>query len=217
VNTKDNPITATLYKFLDSDKAIYGRGSWYLPRGKRPGKWMPLVTNIRLCRRGYHVMYGRDRIYWLHRTMYEVEIRGNYIIGNNKIVAQQARLLRHVDEWNDRSARLFACACAAKVLPIFEQHAPDDTRPREAIAVSRRYAVGRAMPEEVAAAAAAARAAARTAGAAARTAAAAAGAAAEAAAGAAAWDAAWDAAWAWQSRALTRVLRAEKRRAEVKK
>ena len=59
----------------------------------------------------------------------------------------------------DRLARLFACARAESVLHIWEAKFPDDKRPREAIAVSRRFALGQATQQELAAAGAAARAA----------------------------------------------------------
>jgi len=49
-------------------------------------------------------------------------------------------------------ARLMACDFAEAVLPIWESAYPSDTRPREAIAVSRRYARGSASVEELAAA-----------------------------------------------------------------
>ena len=61
----------------------------------------------------------------------------------------------------DRVARLFACDCAEIVLPIFERACPQDQRPRQAIKVARRFAMGEATSEELAAAGAAARAAAR--------------------------------------------------------
>ena len=80
-----------------------------------------------------------------------------------------------------RLERLFACDCAERVLPIFERSRPGDVRPREAIAVARRYAVGAASE--------AARAAAR------------------AAAWAVARDAAWDAAWEWQTERLFEYLK----------
>jgi Imm-5 like putative immunity protein len=124
----------------------------------------------------------------------------------------------HEVQERNRLARIFACDCAERVLPIFERERPHDARPRAAIGVARRYAASRATNEERDAAWAAAGDAARdaawaAAGDAARDAAwAAAGAAALAAAGdaaraaardaawaaagAAARDAAWDAAWA---------------------
>jgi hypothetical protein len=44
----------------------------------------------------------------------------------------------------DRMARLFACECAERVLPLYERDHPDDHRPRIAIEMARRFAVGKA-------------------------------------------------------------------------
>ena len=116
----------------------------------------------------------------------------------------------------DKLVRLFACDCAERALPIFEKASPNDTRPRDCIAVARRFANGEATDQERAAArdaawAAAGDAAWDAAGAAARAAAwAAAWDAARAAARAAAWDAARAAAWAaeiqWQTTRLRELL-----------
>lgn len=56
----------------------------------------------------------------------------------------------------DRLARLFACDCAESVLHIYERDYPNDNRPREAIRVSRAYALGEARDAAWAAASAAA-------------------------------------------------------------
>jgi len=105
---------------------------------------------------------------------------------------------------SDTFARLLACDYAEHVLPIFETRYPDDYRPREAIAVSRRYARGEATDAELSAAWSAAWSAeGSAAGAAAWSAA---EAAAEAAAGAAAWAAAWAAERQWQEARLRELL-----------
>ena len=99
----------------------------------------------------------------------------------------------------DKLARLFACDCAERVLPLFEKEYPDNQGPRQAIEVARLFAEGKATTQELEAAWAAA-----------RDARAAAWDAAWAAARAAAWDAAWAAAWAaardaaWDARAAAR-------------
>ena len=74
----------------------------------------------------------------------------------------------------DQLLRLFACWCAERSLKYFETEHPDDTRPRDAIEVARRYAAGKATGEELAAARDAA----------------------WASAGDAAWASAWASAWA---------------------
>jgi hypothetical protein len=66
--------------------------------------------------------------------------------------------LRIVIEPADREMRLFACDCAERVLPIFEEEYPNDNRPRQAIETARRFALGKATQEELATAEATARA-----------------------------------------------------------
>ena len=115
----------------------------------------------------------------------------------------------------DKLARLMACDCAERALPLYEVRYPADTRPRQTIEVSRRFAHGQATAEELAAAWAAARDAADAARDAARDAADAAWVAADAA-----WVAAWvaardaardaaDAAVKWQTERLLQYLRGE--------
>jgi len=58
---------------------------------------------------------------------------------------------------DDSALRLLACDFAEDVLPIFEKKYPNDDRPRKTIALARRFAVGKATREELAAAWAAAR------------------------------------------------------------
>src|SRR5665213_4221455 len=45
--------------------------------------------------------------------------------------------------------RLWACDCAERVLPIFERAFPNDGRPRVAVDVARRYAMGEATRKEL--------------------------------------------------------------------
>jgi hypothetical protein len=50
---------------------------------------------------------------------------------------------------SDKNHRLFAADCAEHVLPIYEKHYPDDSRPRRAIEMARRFARGEATKEEL--------------------------------------------------------------------
>lgn len=67
-------------------------------------------------------------------------------------MSQGGRLLRRVETWNKRTARLFAADCAEAVVHL----CGDDPRPRAAIDVARRYARGEASRDELDAARAAA-------------------------------------------------------------
>jgi len=169
---------AVYYKFLDpGGSARWGDGTWHLPDGGRPGEWMPEITGLVPCQRGYHVATGNQLLDWLGPELWEVECRGEHIALGDKHVFGQARLVRRLNGWNDRTARLFAADCAARVLHLFEACCPGDMRPRRAIEVARAFADGQATVEDLAAARVAAKAAA------------------ERAARDAPWDAAWDAAW----------------------
>ena len=171
------------YKVLDKGgKACNGgQGQWLLPHDGLPGEWMPTIEDPQPCERGYHLCRPQDLVLWLGPAIYEAEGRGQMIEDKDKVVFSEARLLRRLETWNDRTAKLFACDCAERVLPLFEKAYPDDKRPGEAIRIARLYANGQATAEELDAARAAARDAAS--------------AAAQTAASATAW-AAWDAAWA---------------------
>ena len=199
--TESGPLMASnaLYKALSADgrSCNGGHSKWSLPTLQsdgtyKPGRWMPRVTDIKPCERGYHVFSRKDILQWVNATLYEAEVRGETIDHGDKTVAESCRLIRPVSGCNESTLRLFACRVAEDVLPIYEREYPDDYRPRKAIETARRYANGKATDRELAAAWAARGAARDAAWAAAR------------AAAARAADAAWVAAgekytdWLWE-------------------
>ena len=189
-----------MYKVLGQNGRPYhgGSGVWSLPHDGIPGEWMPRIEMIVPCESGYHVCTKDQLVLWLGPRIHEVETRGDVLTLEDKCVAHEARLLRRLDTWTERVARLFACACAERALTRI---AYPDPRSVEAVRVARLYADGGASQKELAAAWVAAGAAAWAAAGvaavvAARAAAgAAAGAAVWVAAGAAARAAAGEAAW----------------------
>ena len=134
----------TIYKVLASDGTPChgGSGKWFMPKGKRPGKWMPAIKDIQPCARGYHFVNLEQLPTWLGPTLYEVEVRGQVTHLADKSVAEQARLIRKVEIWNDKTLRLFAADCAEHVLGIYERVCPKDDRPRKAIQAARDFANG---------------------------------------------------------------------------
>ncbi len=199
----------TYYKVLDADgTARMGTGKWHLPKS-RPGKWMPKIEGDLIpCENGYHLCREQDLLGWLGPVVFEAEYKGEIIEATDKVVVREARLICKVETWNDRTARLFACDCAERVLHLYEDKHPDDSRVRNCIEISRRVANGDLPVSELAAARAAAWAAAwAAAGAAAWDAARdAAGDASGAAAGAAAWDASRAAERQWQQERLMQYI-----------
>ena len=140
----------TLYKILSpAGTACHGgTGTWNLPKGGKPGEWMPHVPCVGLCMRGYHLLDAAHLLEWNLLAIWTAEGRGEHLTDGSKHVYSEARLLRRT-AWDDRSARLFAADCAEHVLPIFERAAPHDTRPREAIRIARLYAVGACSDKEL--------------------------------------------------------------------
>ena len=185
-----------LFKSLTKDnKGPYSEFDFtpYLPKIGKPGKWTPKSESLRICVSGWHGCEDGDILKYLNAQIFEIETRGKIKKDDDKFCADQIRLVRKCN-WNDKTARLFACDCAARALKIYEKDYPNDRRPRECITTARRFATGKATLEELAAARAAAWDAAGAAswdaaGAAAWTAA---QGAARDAAGAAAWTAGWD-------------------------
>ena len=161
VEKRIDDARARLYKVLNDDGTPChgGSGKWDLDGG-----WMPRIENIEPCKRGYHLCDGGlQLVEWVGPSIWEAEWRGDRIDAGDKLVVSEARLVRKLATWNDRTARLFACDCAERVLSIFEDKYPGDSRPRTAIEVSRRFAVGDASRASLDAAGAAARDAARVA------------------------------------------------------
>ena len=124
----------------------------YLPKGKRPGKWLPKVEELIICHSGYHACKDADIIGSLNSKIYEVEIRGKIVEDGDKLTTQQIRFVQYCNNWNEKTARLFACDCAERVLYIYEDKYPKDNRPRFAIQVARLFARDKATPEELIAA-----------------------------------------------------------------
>src|SRR5690606_13529520 len=79
---------------------------------------------------------------WCDSSAWLIELDGEIIEADDKLCARRGRLVRRLDAWDERSARLLAADCAERVLPIFERERPNDARPRKAIEAARAYARG---------------------------------------------------------------------------
>jgi hypothetical protein len=193
----------TLYKLLDKNgyPAHGGHGVWNLPQARYPGEWMPEIEGeLVVCKNGYHLVRFDHVLDWAAPELYEAEYKGEHIEKDDKIVVRQARLIRKVDTWNERTLRLFAVWCAREALALVDN---PDPRSADAVSVAERYANGNATDRELSEANAAARYAAWTA---VRT-----------AASAAAWTAAHVAARAAARYATWTVASAAARKSQVER
>jgi hypothetical protein len=144
--------TKIAYKFLAPGRLPChgGAGAW-----PEPGVWTPRIDRLVPCLFGYHLCFPEHLHDWLGPELWRAEWRGACIDAEDKIVVEQARLLERVEAWNERTARLYACDCAERVVRL----TGPDVRAVAAIAVARRFAIGEASDEEWAAARSAAEAA----------------------------------------------------------
>lgn len=141
------------YKVLYNGISPYANCNYseYLPKDGEPGKWLPKVKTLKLCDRGYHVTDAEHLIDWIDgNQLFEVEVKGDVLTGDNKTVCQQIRLVRQVEGWNDKNLRLFACWCAEQILPIYEAKFINENRPRNTIETAKLYAEGLVTEEELA-------------------------------------------------------------------
>src|SRR3972149_4173851 len=171
----------TYYKFTGTNgTATSGNGyKWPLPRKNddgswTPGKWTRKIKDIELCESGYHFTDSDWLAGWIDAELYEVEIMGDFDASTDtptKYVCHKARLVRRIEAWDEKSARLFAVRCARDAMLLVKS---PDPRSVAAIDTAEKYANGDASQEDLAAARDAARVVARV----------------------VAWDAARDAAWA---------------------
>ncbi len=165
-----------LYKVLDNLKSCNGGNHVWTP-----GEWVRVEGKLVPCQRGIHLCRDKDLIQWLGPEIWAAEYRGDDLIDHDdKIVVREARITTKYENWNESTARLFACDCAERVLDL----CGDDPRPKVAIETARKFALGLATKKDLEAARAAAR----------------------AGAWATAWAAAGAAAWAWQIEKLMVLL-----------
>jgi hypothetical protein len=133
------PLTLdTLVKVVASDRSSMhgGTGKW------TKGRWRSVTPPLIPCDHGLHVATVRQALDWLGPRIGLVEVAGERIDQDDKVIVERARVVEWLTTWNERSARHFAADCAAAVLPVWEARYPDDDRPRRAIEAARAYADG---------------------------------------------------------------------------
>ena len=144
-------MSAPLYKWLQADRTTPTQ-KFRWPEDET--LWTPNVKPV-LCKSGWHGMEEKDVLKHLPgvgAVLYEVEVRGEVVKGDDKFCAESMRFKYVVGEATERNLRLFACDVAEDVLSAFESEYPNDQRPRTAIEVARRYALGEATYAELTAA-----------------------------------------------------------------
>ena len=96
------------YKFLDAGGLGPFTGfPWPV------GEWVE-APRADPCRQGVHACRVRDLPLWLGDELWEIELEGNVIAQERKVVAVRGRLTRRVDAWTPDAAREFGRYCAQR-------------------------------------------------------------------------------------------------------
>lgn len=136
-----------LYQVLNMDGSAYHVGASY-PSIPRVGEWMPEITGDfrHDLGRAYHLYPQSGLARWLGPTIWEAEASEPITAPDGRVFAQNFRLVRRCERWDEATARLFAADCAESVLHYYEGMAPVAVRAKDAIAAARAIARGEIDP-----------------------------------------------------------------------
>lgn len=88
---------------------------WPLPEPGRPGPWVDAShSTSRVCGSGVHACDADHLVYWLARELWIVELEGEVVRGQRKLVAPRGRLVKRVDGWDRETERALADACVLR-------------------------------------------------------------------------------------------------------
>ena len=77
------------------------------------GTWVDAST-ADPCRSGIHACRVADLPIWLDKELWEIELDGEILVGERKVVATRARLTQRVDGWTPELAREFGRFCSRR-------------------------------------------------------------------------------------------------------
>jgi hypothetical protein len=112
-------------KFLDEHGAAPFTGfRWPV------GEWVD-ASDVEPCRSGIHALRPRDLPYWLGPQLWEIELDGDVVEQERKLVARRGRLHRRREEWSPELLDAFAADCLLRTrrafgsVPIVSGYAAD--------------------------------------------------------------------------------------------
>jgi hypothetical protein len=87
---------------------------WPQPTPDAPGPWVDSQPSR--CASGIHACTPEQLPYWLNWELWQVELAGEIVEGETKVVASRGRLLTRVDVWGAELQDAFGRACSERVL-----------------------------------------------------------------------------------------------------
>lgn len=123
------------YKFFrEGFKSEYGAHTWEI------GKWYKHIGKLDMCNAGFHCSkrMGEALSYVQGEIVAEVECRGESIIGDDKEVWEEMRIVK-CWKWTKTDSVKLAIFAAEQVIDIYEMEQPKDDRPRKAIEAAKNW------------------------------------------------------------------------------
>jgi hypothetical protein len=94
------------YKFLDRhNRAVFSGFRWPVPDSADSlGAWVE-TGPVEPCRQGIHGCRPADLGFWLNEELWEIELDGDVVEAETKVIARRGRLRRPIAEWAGDVAR----------------------------------------------------------------------------------------------------------------
>jgi hypothetical protein len=89
--------------------------------------WVEAEGPVEPCRRGVHACRVEELPYWLADELWVIELDGEILPDELKLVAARGRLVERVEAWDEQAQREFREACARRAA----MHAADELREAE--------------------------------------------------------------------------------------
>jgi len=103
----------TAYKFLEPEAVSPFAGfRWPV------GEWVE-AASADVCRRGIHACRIADLPFWLGPELWEIELDGDVVVHQRKVVAPRGRLVRRIEDWNDATRIEFGASVLARTRTRF--------------------------------------------------------------------------------------------------
>lgn len=115
------------YKFLQNGhEHPHGRFSdfaWPVPEAPGGAEWVVATLPLEVCRRGIHVCRPDDLPHWLDDELWEVEVAGEVVEDDDKVIVERARLVAPVGGWPEMAGPFRdGCVLALRDLAVDVAH-----------------------------------------------------------------------------------------------
>jgi hypothetical protein len=106
------------YKVLSGNRSEFTGTRWPVPVGDRRGDWVVASGPLGLCTNGIHASTVDQLPQWLGDDIWEIELDGEVLRTEPALVAGRARLVRRIDEWDERARLAFCQDCVRRAREI---------------------------------------------------------------------------------------------------